>query len=146
MDIYNEGVDIPEVIALFLCLQSPLQFLVQLGRGLCLSEDKECLTVLDFIGQARKKYKFQDKFSALLSNTTRGITREIKGWFCVSSCKGCYIQLERKAEKYILDRAYAVHMAILQDLLQELQVLEDTGKTLTLSNFLQHYRLDPRAV
>ena len=52
VDIYNEGVDIPEVnTVLFLRpTESLTVFLQQLGRGLRLSEDKECLTVLDFIG------------------------------------------------------------------------------------------------
>lgn len=62
VDIYNEGVDIPEVnTVLFLRpTESLTVFLQQLGRGLRLSEDKECLTVLDFIGQANKKYNFED--------------------------------------------------------------------------------------
>ena len=80
VDIYNEGVDIPEVnTVLFLRPTESLTiFLQQLGRGLRLAEDKECLTVLDFIGQANKKYNFEDKFAALLSNTARSVTREIK--------------------------------------------------------------------
>lgn len=62
VDIYNEGVDIPEVnTVLFLRpTESLTVFLQQLGRGLRLSEDKECLTVLDFIGQANRKYNFED--------------------------------------------------------------------------------------
>ncbi len=53
VDIYNEGVDIPEVnTVLFLRPTESLTiFLQQLGRGLRLSEDKECLTVLDFIDE-----------------------------------------------------------------------------------------------
>lgn len=100
VDIYNEGVDIPEVnTVLFLRpTESLTVFLQQLGRGLRLSEDKECLTVLDFIGQANKKYNFEDKFAALLFNTTRGVTREIKDGF-ISLPKGCYIQLEKKAAR-----------------------------------------------
>ncbi|MFA5531553.1 MAG: DEAD/DEAH box helicase family protein [Thiohalomonadaceae bacterium] len=72
VDIYNEGVDIPEVnTVMFLRPTESLTiFLQQLGRGLRLAENKECLTVFDFIGQANKKYTFEDKFVALLSNTT----------------------------------------------------------------------------
>ena len=93
VDIYNEGVDIPEVnTVLFLRPTESLTiFLQQLGRGLRLAENKECLTVLDFIGQANKRYNFEDKFAALLSNTTRSVTREIKDGF-VSAPKGCYTQ------------------------------------------------------
>ena len=66
VDLYNEGVDIPEVnTVLFLRPTESLTiFLQQLGRGLRLSEGKECLTVLDFIGQANKKYRFEEKFRA----------------------------------------------------------------------------------
>ena len=98
MDIYNEGVDIPEVnTVLFLRpTESLTVFLQQLGRGLRLAENKECLTVLDFIGQANKKYNFEEKFAALLSNTTRSVSRELKEGF-VSAPKGCYIQLEKYA-------------------------------------------------
>lgn len=78
----------------------------QLGRGLRLSEEKECLTVLDFIGQANRKYNFEDKFAALLAHATRSVSREIKDGF-VSVPKGCYIQLEKKAAKYILDNIRA---------------------------------------
>lgn len=53
VDLYNEGVDIKSVnTILFLRPTESLTiFLQQLGRGLRLSEGKECLTVLDFIGQ-----------------------------------------------------------------------------------------------
>ena len=62
VDIYNEGVDIPEVnTVLFLRpTESLTVFLQQLGRGLRLAENKDCLTVLDFIGQANKKYNFEE--------------------------------------------------------------------------------------
>ena len=108
VDIYNEGVDIPEVnTVLFLRpTESLTVFLQQLGRGLRLAENKECLTVLDFIGQANKKYNFEEKFAALLSNTAHSVSREIKEGF-LSAPKGCYIQLEKIAAKYVLDNISA---------------------------------------
>ena len=147
VDIYNEGVDIPEVnTVLFLRpTESLTVFLQQLGRGLRLSEDKECLTVLDFIGQANKKYNFEDKFAALLSNTTRSVTREIKDGF-VSLPKGCYIQLEKKAARYILDniRASYGNSAGLVSRIATFE--EDTGLELTLANFLDYYHIDARSI
>lgn len=147
VDIYNEGVDIPEVnTVLFLRpTESLTVFLQQLGRGLRLSEGKECLTVLDFIGQATKKYNFEDKFASLLSNTTRGITREIKEGF-VSLPKGCYIQMEKKAARYILDniRASYGNSAGLVSRIATFE--EDTGLELTLANFLDYYHIDARSV
>ena len=147
VDIYNEGVDIPEVnTVLFLRpTESLTVFLQQLGRGLRLSEDKECLTVLDFIGQANKKYNFEDKFAALLSNTTRSVTREIKDGF-VSLPKGCYIQLEKKAARYILDniRASYGNSAGLVSRIATFE--EDTGLELSLANFLDYYHIDARSI
>ncbi len=147
VDIYNEGVDIPEVnTVLFLRPTESLTiFLQQLGRGLRLAEDKECLTVLDFIGQANRKYNFEDKFAALLSNASRSVTREIKDGF-TSLPKGCYVQLEKKAAKYILDniRASYGNSAGLVSRIASFE--EDTGLTLNLENFLDYYHLDVRSL
>ena len=147
VDIYNEGVDIPEVnTVLFLRPTESLTiFLQQLGRGLRLSEGKECLTVLDFIGQANKKYNFEDKFAALLSNTSRSVTREIKDGF-ISAPKGCYIQLEKKAAKYILDNIRASYGNSAGLVTRIASFEEDTGLALNLANFLDYYHLDPRSI
>ena len=147
VDIYNEGVDIPEVnTVLFLRPTESLTiFLQQLGRGLRLAEDKDCLTVLDFIGQANRKYNFEDKFAALLSNTTRSVTREIKDGF-VSAPKGCYIQLEKKAAKYILDNIRASYGNTAGLVTRVASFEEDTGMKLSLANFLDYYHLDPRSI
>ena len=147
VDLYNEGVDIPEVnTVLFLRpTESLTVFLQQLGRGLRLSEGKDCLTVLDFIGQAHKKYSFENKFKALLKNTTKGIEREIKDGF-ISVPKGCYIQLEKVAKEYILKniRNSYNNTNVLVNRVATFE--EDSGKQLTMKNFLDHYHLDPRVI
>lgn len=147
VDIYNEGVDIPEVnTVLFLRpTESLTVFLQQLGRGLRLAEDKECLTVLDFIGQAHKRYNFAEKFAALLSNATRGVAREIKDGF-VSAPRGCYIQLERMAARYILDNIRASYGNTAGLVSRAASFTEDSGLTLTLANFLDYCHLDPRTM
>ena len=147
VDIYNEGVDIPEVnTVLFLRPTESLTiFLQQLGRGLRLAEGKECLTVLDFIGQANRKYNFEDKFAALLSNTTRSVTREIKDGF-VSLPKGCYVQLEKKAARIILDNIRASYGNSAGIVTRIASFEEDTGMKLTLANFLEYYHLDVRSL
>lgn len=147
VDIYNEGVDIPEVnTVLFLRpTESLTVFLQQLGRGLRLAEDKECLTVLDFIGQAHKRYNFAEKFAALLSNATRGVAREIKDGF-VSAPRGCYIQLERMAARYILDNIRASYGNTAGLVSRAASFTEDSGLTLTLASFLDYCHLDPRTM
>src|SRR5699024_8967257 len=58
VDIFNEGVDIPEVnqVVLLRPTQSPIVFVQQLGRGLRKDKDKEYLVVLDFIGNYKNNY------------------------------------------------------------------------------------------
>ena len=147
VDLYNEGVDIPEInTILFLRpTESLTVFLQQLGRGLRLSEGKECLTVLDFIGQANRKYNFEQKFAALLANTNKSVQSEIKNGF-ISLPKGCYLQLEKKAKEYVLEnirRAVGNKNAIVSRIAT---FTEDSGLELTLANFLEYYRLDISAV
>ncbi len=147
VDLYNEGVDIPEInTVLFLRpTESLTVFLQQLGRGLRLSENKECLTVLDFIGQANKKYNFEDKFSALLTDKNKNIQKEIKNGF-ISVPKGCYIQLEKKAKKYILDNIKS-SFGQKSGLISRISTFtEDTGLSLNLKNFLDYYHLDIRNI
>jgi hypothetical protein len=147
VDLYNEGVDIPEVnTVLFLRpTESLTVFLQQLGRGLRLAEDKECLTVLDFIGQAHKKYNFEDKFKALLANTSRSMEKEIKDGF-ISVPKGCYIQLEPMAAKYILNNIRK-SFDTTAGLVSRIETfVEDSGLSLTLENFTNYYHLDVRNI
>ena len=147
VDIYNEGVDIPEVnTVLFLRpTESLTVFLQQLGRGLRLSEDKECLTVLDFIGQANHKYNFEEKFAALLSNTNHSVQYEIKHGF-ISAPKGCYIQLEKKPTQVILN-SIKNSFGFRAGLVSRIQTFEeDVGLSLTLGNFIRYYHLDVRTL
>lgn len=52
VDIFNEGVDIPKVnqVVMLRPTQSAIIFVQQLGRGLRKAENKDFLTVIDFIG------------------------------------------------------------------------------------------------
>ena len=58
VDIFNEGVDIPEVnqVLLLRPTQSAIVFTQQLGRGLRKSSGKEFVVVLDFIGLYKNNY------------------------------------------------------------------------------------------
>ena len=83
VDIFNEGVDIPEIdTVLFLRpTESLTVFLQQLGRGLRLAEGKDCLTILDFVGNSRPEYNFENKFRALIGKTTTTVRSEIEDNF-----------------------------------------------------------------
>ena len=104
VDIFNEGVDIPEVdTVLFLRPTESLTiFLQQLGRGLRLSAGKTELTVLDFVAQANRKYDFASRFRALTLQPEKNIQKQIKEGFTLLTL-GCSIVMEKKARQYILD-------------------------------------------
>lgn len=57
-DIFNEGVDIPSVnqIIMLRPTKSAIVFVQQLGRGLRKAENKDFLTVIDFIGNYTNNY------------------------------------------------------------------------------------------
>ena len=58
VDIFNEGVDIPEInqVILLRPTQSPVIFIQQLGRGLRKNQGKEFVVILDFIGNYTNNY------------------------------------------------------------------------------------------
>ncbi|MDF0727153.1 DUF3427 domain-containing protein [Cytobacillus sp. S13-E01] len=142
VDLYNEGIDIPEVnTILFLRpTESLTVFLQQLGRGLRLADGKECLTVLDFVGQAHKNYNFEEKFRALIGKTKHSIPHYIENGF-FNLPKGSFIQLEKQAKDYIL-RNIKSSSNTRGNLVSKMKYFEqDTGVELTLGNFLNHHHL-----
>ncbi len=146
VDIFNEGVDIPEIdTVLFLRPTESLTiFLQQLGRGLRICGGKECLTVLDFVGNANPNYDFSQKFRALIGKSHVSILDEITTDF-PNLPLGCSIILEKEAKEVILNN---INKAIVnqQRLLQCVRnYSHQTNLPLTLQNFLKlnpHITLD----
>ncbi len=58
VDIFNEGVDIPEInqVIMLRPTKSPIVFVQQLGRGLRKAENKEYVVILDFIGNYKNNF------------------------------------------------------------------------------------------
>ena len=104
VDLYNEGVDIPEVDTVLLLrpTESLTVYLQQLGRGLRLHDEKDCLTVLDYIGAQRREFRFAPRLRALSTEPTRRIDREVEDGF-PHLPPGCYIRLERVAQQRVLE-------------------------------------------
>lgn len=142
VDLYNEGVDIPEVnTVLFLRpTESSTVFLQQLGRGLRLCEGKECLTVLDFVGRSNKKYKFDLKYEAIVGKGRKSLRKQVEDGFS-SLPRGCYLEFEKKAKEFILENLRQTNNDK-KTLIANIRTFEgDTGRELTLSNFLEEYNL-----
>ncbi|MBF0408887.1 MAG: DUF3427 domain-containing protein [Candidatus Riflebacteria bacterium] len=140
VDIFNEGVDIPEInTVLFLRPTESLTiFLQQLGRGLRLTTGKECLTVLDFVGNAHAEYDFSHKFRALIGKSHISIMNEIENDFPHLPI-GCSIVLQQQAKEVILQN---IRNAIVNQrkLISWIRgYAQHTALKLTLSNFLSFY-------
>lgn len=58
VDIFNEGVDIPEInqVIMLRPTESPIVFVQQLGRGLRKAAGKEYVVILDFIGNYKNNF------------------------------------------------------------------------------------------
>ncbi|GAA3722915.1 superfamily II DNA or RNA helicase/HKD family nuclease [Spinactinospora alkalitolerans] len=103
VDLFNEGLDIPDVDTLLLLrpTSSATVFLQQLGRGLRRTADKAVLTVLDFIGQHNKEFRFENQFRALTDLSRRRLLDGIEQDF-PRLPSGCQIILEPKAKDTVL--------------------------------------------
>ena len=144
VDLYNEGVDIPEVnTILFLRpTESLTVFVQQLGRGLRLSDGKECLTVLDFVGNHNKNFRFGERIAALLSSGGRTLVDQVSQ-DSYSLPRGCYIHLEKVAREKVLENIKA-NRTDKKALIRNIRSFEaDTGEPISFRKFLQRYSLQP---
>lgn len=144
VDIFNEGIDIPEIdTVLFLRPTESLTiFLQQLGRGLRLQEGKDVLTVLDFVGHARKEYDYENKFRALIGKTNTTVKHEIEKDFPHLPL-GSSIVLEKQAKEHILNNIRQATDMNKRRLIRLMNNFTNhTTLALTLENFLKVYNLE----
>jgi superfamily II DNA or RNA helicase/HKD family nuclease len=134
VDLFNEGVDIPEVdTVLFLRpTESATVFLQQLGRGLRQFERKACLTVLDFIGTAGRRFRFDRRYQALTQTTRAALTRQLEEGFPYLPA-GCQIQLDRVATDVVLKNLKASIGSSFRSFVSELRQF---GRDVSLREFL----------
>ncbi len=104
VDLFNEGLDVPDVDTLLLLrpTQSATIFLQQLGRGLRRTADKPVLTVLDFIGQQSREFRFDLKYRALTGASRSGLERQLESGFGLLP-SGCELVLDAVARDVVLD-------------------------------------------
>ena len=137
VDIFNEGVDIPELDTLLFLrpTESLTIFLQQLGRGLRLTNDKECCTILDFVGNSRSEYDFSNKFRALVGKTNQAIAKEVKQGFPHLPL-GCRIELQEKTQAMILNNINQATINKNKLISLIINYPHTTHLPLTLTNFL----------
>ena len=147
VDLFNEGIDIPEInTVLFLRpTRSLTVFLQQLGRGLRIWPGKDCLTVLDFVGRQHERYRFEPKYRALAADLSISLGRQIEQ-NSLRLPRGCYLSLEKVARETILSqiqRSFSHHselVAAVHDLAGEM------GGACTLLDALEHLQRTPQEI
>ncbi|MGH3767949.1 MAG: DUF3427 domain-containing protein [Pseudonocardiaceae bacterium] len=133
VDLFNEGVDLPDVDTLLLLrpTSSATLFLQQLGRGLRRTPGKAVLTVLDFIGQHRREYRFDLRYRALAGTSRSRLCEEIEHGFPFLP-SGSQLVLDRVAREIVLGN---VHNALSRSRRELIADLRSHGD-LTLAQFL----------
>ena len=145
VDKLSEGVDVPEVnTVLFLRpTESLTVFIQQLGRGLRHAPGKDCLTVLDFVGQTHRRYRVDTKLKALLPRHRFSIDKEVEQDFPHLPA-GCSIQLDRLSRQYVLENIRENLGKLNVQVPDRLQTFtSESGQELTFGNFIRYHDYDP---
>lgn len=132
VDLFNEGVDLPAIDTVMMLrpTESKVLFIQQLGRGLRRHQSKDCLVILDFIGNHRG---FLNKPQALfgIEGTNRALSEFAKN---VRDGKlelphGCYVNYDLN----IIDFLAGLRG---EDVSKDYQTLRDSlGRRPTLSEY-----------
>jgi superfamily II DNA or RNA helicase/HKD family nuclease len=145
VDLYNEGVDIPEVDTLVLLrpTQSPVLFQQQIGRGLRLVPGKESCLVLDFVGQHRVDFRFDRLLSAITGLSRRRLIESVENGF-TELAPGCHIHLQRQTRTQVLRSLRAVTQQSWSRLVAEVRAFETLRGVgnVELGEFLTEQRVE----
>jgi superfamily II DNA or RNA helicase/HKD family nuclease len=131
VDLFNEGVDIPEVDTLLMLrpTESATVFLQQLGRGLRLHPGKDVLTVLDFIGAQNASFRFDRRLGALTGSSRGALLRGLAEGFD-SLPQGCHVRLDRVSQAVVLASVKAQVAPSANGLADELRRMDLPAPTL----------------
>ena len=144
VDMFNEGVDIPEVdTILFLRpTESLTVFIQQFGRGLRKAEGKTHVNILDFVGNSRAEFNYTDRMRVMLGRTSMSVKEEMER-DCPHLPFGCRIILEPKAKEYIMNNIKgAIQRFTSRKVIALVQNFERHHSVpLTLTNFVRIYQL-----
>lgn len=138
VDLFNEGVDVPAVDTVLLLrpTESATLFLQQLGRGLRKFRGKSVCTVLDFVGNHRKEFRFDQRFMALLGGSRADAMEQIKSGFPFLPA-GCHMQLDRVASEIVLESIKRAIPSRWGAKVEELKAIAKDSGRVTLAQFLE---------
>ena len=126
-DIFNEGVDIPDVDTVLLLrpTESATVFLQQIGRGLRRHPDKDVCTVLDFVANYRKEFRFDLRLRALTGIPRRNLVEAAEEGFPYLPT-GSHLSLDRQSREWIIEHLKQSVKTNARALRQELSLISQT--------------------
>jgi superfamily II DNA or RNA helicase len=135
VDVFNEGVDLPSVDTILMLrpTESATIFLQQLGRGLRRSEGKSVCTVLDFIGNQRKEFRFAPRYAGMLGLSRKQLIDGFEMGFETLPA-GIHFELDRVARESVLANIKASVGSRVNDLVLDLKPM---GPEATLGTYLE---------
>lgn len=143
VDLFNEGIDVPSVDALLMLrpTESPLLFMQQLGRGLRRSPGKTICTVLDFVGQHRKEFRYDRRLRALLGGSRDSVITQVRSGFPFLPA-GCHMELDRVASERVLESMKRAVPTRWAEKAAELRSLAKETPGISLAEFVERSGLD----
>lgn len=144
VDIFNEGVDIPEInqVIMLRPTQSPIVFVQQLGRGLRKHSDKEFVVILDFIGNYKNNFMIPVALSGDKSYNKDTIRRYVSSGTRVipGSSSIHFDEISRKRIYDSIDKARTTDVKLIKEAYQNLKYR--LGHIPTLMDFDLHGSID----
>ena len=145
VDIFNEGIDIPKInqILMIRPTDSAIVFVQQLGRGLRKTENKDFLTIVDFIGNHKNNYLVPVALygdTSYNKDTLRKLISEGSKMIPGSST----INFDEIAKEQIFTSIDNANMQLLSDLRKDYDLLKfKLGRIPMMMDFINHGSRDP---
>jgi superfamily II DNA or RNA helicase len=144
VDIFNEGVDIPEVnqVIMLRPTESPVVFVQQLGRGLRKSAGKEFVVVIDFIGNYANNYMIPIALSGDRSYNKDGIRKYLmEGGRVIPGCSSVHFDEIARSRIFASIDNTGVTLRFLKE--KYLALKHKLGRIPLMLDFLRYGEVDP---
>ncbi|NLW15237.1 MAG: DEAD/DEAH box helicase family protein, partial [Erysipelothrix sp.] len=148
VDIFNEGIDIPEVnqVVMLRPTESAIVFVQQLGRGLRKTKNKEFVIVIDFIGNYKNNFMIPIALSGDKSMSPNNLRKYIMSGNSFIP-KASTIEFDAIAKERIyesIDKSSFTSFSYLKKAYFELKY--KLGHIPKLTEFLEYGALDPQVI
>lgn len=144
VDVFNEGVDIPEVnqVIMLRPTESPIVFIQQLGRGLRKAYNKEYVVILDFIGNYTNNFMIPIALSGDRSRNKDNLRRYIaEGTRVIPGCSS--IHFDEVSKERIYKSINTTTLNKVEDIKYEYKCLRNKlGRIPTYNDFEEYNTID----